>query len=424
MLTRLAAAAAGALLLAAAPAYAATSDAELARRGLARAVSGGALAPLDAESYRASVADAVAALRWLPEPRAANLRAVLRDVAAQWRRYDYPRALALFSMLDANTTYLATHALPAQRIDIEGPDGIVYRYFAGRGFQFHPLGNFARLNAHVSARRTEETRRLAEALVERAVPTGGGVTWEYFFAFGGPSRWTSGMAQAVAAQALARAGALVGDPALTELGRLAYAAVPHRLARPLAGGQWVRLYSFSDMAVLNAQLQAIHSVAEYAELAGDDAARAYAVELRKAARALLPRFDTGAWSLYALDGRESPLNYHDYVVALLRRLTVKTGEPDWRAVAARFAEYRRHSPVLQITRFSYRKNTRVVFRLSKVSRVTVRVGDDVLSVVRPRGTHVLTWKPKRSGPGVYNVLVSAVDLAGNMARLPPIVVTR
>ena len=400
------------------------TDAVVARGGLTAAVEGGRLSAGSAARYRAVLDRAVDTQLRLPRGRAANLAGVLRVVASHADVYDESRALALFSMLDANTTYLATHALPAQRIDIEGPDGIVYRYFAGRGFQFHPLGNFARLNAHVSARRTEETRRLAEALVERAVPTGGGVTWEYFFAFGGPSRWTSGMAQAVAAQALARAGALVGDPALTELGRLAYAAVPHRLARPLAGGQWVRLYSFSDMAVLNAQLQAIHSVAEYAELAGDDAARAYAVELRKAARALLPRFDTGAWSLYALDGRESPLNYHDYVVALLRRLTVKTGEPDWRAVAARFAEYRRQPPVLQITRFSYRKNTRVVFRLSKVSRVTVRVGDDVLSVVRPRGTHVLAWKPKRSGPGVYNVLVSAVDLAGNVARLPPIVVTR
>ena len=44
---------------------------------------------------------------------------------------------------------------------------------------------------------------------------GGGLAWEYYFAFGGGrAPWTSGMAQSVAAQAFARAASLLPDEPL------------------------------------------------------------------------------------------------------------------------------------------------------------------------------------------------------------------
>ncbi len=47
------------------------------------------------------------------------------------------------------------------------------------------------------------TEQLAAALIARAVPRSGGVAWEYYFPYGGGrAPWVSGMAQAVAAQAL------------------------------------------------------------------------------------------------------------------------------------------------------------------------------------------------------------------------------
>ena len=50
------------------------------------------------------------------------------------------------------TTTSRKHYAPAPKTDITDADGVVYRYFAGRCFEFHPLANFGALNAHVAAR--------------------------------------------------------------------------------------------------------------------------------------------------------------------------------------------------------------------------------------------------------------------------------
>src|SRR5204863_158025 len=84
-------------------------------------------------------------LQRLPARRASSLAAVLADVVAQRDRYAAPRALALFSMLQENTYYLARHWLPPAGTDVIADDGMLYRSFPGQGLQFHPLGNFARL---------------------------------------------------------------------------------------------------------------------------------------------------------------------------------------------------------------------------------------------------------------------------------------
>src|SRR5207248_654624 len=120
-----------------------------------------------------------------------------------------------------------------------------------------------------------------------------------YFPFGsGAAPWTSGLAQAVAAQALARAGDRLSDPALLDAADGAYASLPP-LVTALAAGPWVSLYSFDSSPVLNAQLQAALSVDDYAEVTGNDAAATLALRLRATAARLLPRFDTGFWSLYA-----------------------------------------------------------------------------------------------------------------------------
>jgi len=116
---------------------------------------------------------------------------------------------------------------------------------------------------------------LATALIARAVPRSGGVAWEYYFPYGGGrAPWVSGMAQAVAAQAFSRAASLVTDASttLSHNADLAFATVP-RLTTKVAAGPWIRLYSFSSMAVLNAQLQSVLSLETYAT-ASDDAAAA------------------------------------------------------------------------------------------------------------------------------------------------------
>src|SRR5882724_8536569 len=100
--------------------------------------------------------------------------------------------------------------------------GLVFRYYAGSGYRFQPLLSFANLNIAVSAHDAPAARRLATALLARAVRRGGALYWEYDFSFGGgPARWTSGFTQAIAAQALARAGVLLRDRALGRAGEAA-----------------------------------------------------------------------------------------------------------------------------------------------------------------------------------------------------------
>lgn len=418
---------AAAALAAAAPARAESGQEAAIRAGLAEAVQAGRLPSADAAQDRAILARALSLQRRLPASRSAILGAVVAEVAAQAARYTSPRALTLFSMLDENTRYLGTREPPSRRVDVLAPDGVVYRYFPGRGLQFHPLAVFGALNAHVSAGRLDDARRLAEALLARAVPSGRGLTWEYLFAFGGGRPpWTSGMAQAVAAQALARTGRALGDPALVEAARKAYLAIPGRLVRQLPAGPWIRLYAFNGDVVLNAQLQAAISLAEYAAIADDADAAALAASLGRAAATLLPRFDTGFWSLYSLAGDESPLEYHEYVIALLQTLAARTGDPVWFGAAARFRADLGQPPVFQLgaPAAPLREGglARLSFWLSKRSSVVVRVGTGSHSTTLAHGWHAIPWRVSK--PGLYGVSIDARDLAGNrsVADLLPVVV--
>ena len=393
----------GAALLAPASAAAdPSSDFLTAKRGVWRAVAAGRLAPDDAGADAAVAYRAARAVRLLPGAPARNLAYVLHEVAAEASFYTAPRATTLFSMLEVNTRVLAHRSVPTSGADVVDDDGVVYRAFAGRGLQFHPLANFARLNSLVAAH-DDRAPALADALLERAVDRGGALTWEYHFPFGGGrAPWLSGMVQAVAAQALARAG-------LPDEATRAFLAVP-RLQVTLPAGPWTRLYSFAGVPVLNAQLQAVLSVADYAEIADDAAASALDDRMRAAAAALLPRFDTGYWSLYGLGWGEAALRYHRYVISLLSKLAARyPEEPVWADYADRFARDLELPPLVRVSRAT---RGRVAFWLSKVSFVTVRTAGGTRTVRLRQGFHLVTWRPRRRATSV-----TAVDLAGNRATV-------
>ena len=235
-----------------------------------------------------------------------------------------------------------TRAATATRADVLDADGLVYRSFPGHGYQFHPLASFARLNVLVSRQRPAAARRLARALVARGIPRAGALYWEYGFSFGGPARWTSGFAQAVAAQALARAGDLLFDPSLSRAAHAAFRAITRSHLRPLGGGAWILEYGFSDMAVLNAQLQSLVSLDGFGELTDDPEVHRTIARLDVASRALLLRFDTGCWSRYSLGGGEADLHYHAYHVELLRRLAATRPHPIWKRTADRWSRFLRN----------------------------------------------------------------------------------
>ena len=411
-------------------------DAAAISRGLADAVASGRLSTAEAAEYRQIVAHSRTVMGRVGGSRAVILRRVLGQVRMQANVYNRPRALALFTMLRENADLLARRAVPASGTDYVGRSGIVYRAGWGLGVQFHPLANVAALNAHMYTNQLGKAASLAAALAARAVPTrrGGGV-WEYYFPYaGGRPPWTSGMAQAIGAQAFARAGRRLTAPDLFTVADAAYNAIPGALVRDVSTGPWIRLYSFNGMVVLNAQLQAVLSLLNYGKIVHNVAAVGVADRLEDAARALLPAFDTGAWSNY-LPGQEAELKYHLYHVDLTRLLAQRTNGDAWADTHARFARYTREPPAFDagdpVPPFypwpvdGFRDGARISYWVSKISSVSVTVGGRRFAQgVRRRGWHTLVWKPGRKAARAYAPRVAARDLAGNAgaATLRPVTV--
>lgn len=374
-------------------------------------------APIDAATRaegRAEVVRAAHLARTLPSGRREHVVVALQELASFNKRLTQPRALSLIGTLRANDDYFSKHYAPAPKTDVTDEDGIVYRYFPGRCLEFHPLANFGALNAHIAANDADGTQRLADALIARGVyQHGGGIAWEYTFGFGGGrAPWLSGMAQAVAAQAFARAAALVPDHETAYLreAHAAYATIPGRLLTSVAAGPWIRLYSFESLPVLNAQLQAVVSLQSYATAAADTGAGALAARMQRSAAATLPAFDTGYWTYYSLPHEPSPVDYQQYVVQLLRKLA--PADPRFADAATRFQGYLAQPPAFRIANGGLGA---LRFWLSKPSSILAdTAAGPAKRMTLDGGWHTLAWpEPKR--PGVYPVHVSATDWAGNHA---------
>ncbi len=311
------------------------------RAGVAAARAHGRISPAQARAANVAAAAAARVASRAAVGAAAAVTAVLADTSRHVSALDAPRTAALIGTLRVNAARFRHHGVPAPMATTQGPDGVVYRYFPGHGYQFHPLATFGALDAAVAAGRSADARRIAHAMVARAVPAGRARVWEYGFPFGGPDTWTSGFAQAAGADALARAAQLLHDPALGRTAAAAFAAIPARYLHPIAGGEWILEYSWSPMLILNAQLQTSLLVSDYARRSGSPAAAALASRLETAARRLLPKFDTGCWSRYSLGGAPASAHYMAYHVQLLRQVARATGERSWATVADRWRGYER-----------------------------------------------------------------------------------
>lgn len=363
-----------------------------------------------------------------------------------------------------------------QRVGFKG-SSLVWQSYPGQGIQVQWLGSFGKANALMSGgRRTYDAslRQLLRETTALAAARAGGIAWESWFTFdGGRPPWVSALGQGTALQAYSRAAVHLKDPALFDIARRALgifrAAPPTGVRVGTPDGARLLIYSFAPkLEVLNAFTQAVNGLHDFALLARDEEGQRLYREAEAGLRASVPRFDTGAWSLYSLAPRESDLGYHtllrDFLGGLCDRTTqdrrretarqaagggpvagdpasggVAPGQPSRAVVdpatlpdpalycttAERFTADLRTAPALKLAarpRPARPRATRgltLPYTLSKISSVTTRVTRDGKPVAGRtarlgRGTHALRFTPARAGR--YAVSVRAVDLAGNAAQ--------
>jgi D-glucuronyl C5-epimerase C-terminus len=316
---------------------------------------------------------------------------------------------------------------------------IIFQWYPGQGLQIQPLANFGTANGYYSGCRpetpkpgqrcqSEKLRELLDALMAIASQRGGSTVWEYYFNFGGGSPpWVSGITQGTAIQALARGSQLLGNPVYLEAARSGLGIFEQRppvgVRVPVDGGNHYLIYSFnSRLRVLNGFLQAVIGLHDFAEISGDPRARSLFEAGDAAARREVPRFDTGAWSLYSQAGRESDLGYHRLVRDFLDGLCTRVQAEIYCGTAKRFTGYLSENPRLEFLgaagKARAKRAVRLRFRLSKVSCVRVNVtrggrGAFAARTAFGHGTRAFSWTPR--APGRYSIRIEASDLRNHHA---------
>ena len=432
------------------PAHSSARGSSAVTRALKRARARGSIGSADYTSYRRSYSGARATARRLRGARRRELSYVVRSLEriALAGRLTPSRMPALFLQLRRNRAYWPSKPFPADgdQVSFRGSE-ILFEYFAGRGLQIHPLSNFKKANLLHGAcsrggspgkpvcgarppgpRRGTPCRparlsRLLDELTKLGVRRGRGfITWEYNFDFGdGSPPWISGMAQATAIVALARASRLLNRPdynatAATALG--AFEARPPtgvKTRGPMGGVHYLQ-YSFAPrLYIFNAFFQSLIGLYDYGRLAKDARATRLFQQAEPEARREVARSDVGDWSRYSFRGAESTQEYHELLREMLQGLGRRLGGI-YCDYAIRYRGYQTEPPAIQIlgpNEAVKRRPVRVRFSISKLSVVEVRVFKGRRRVFRRlatfrRGRRAVTWRPRSAGS--YVVRIGAKEL--------------
>ena len=320
-----------------------TAHSELARLRRTHAISLSAY-----RHYLGTLGAAQSAERHLGGTRAIELGSVLQNLhaIAAAGELSASRLPVLFQTLDRNRLWWTTGPLLGygQRVEFAGSE-LVWEYYPGQGIELQELGSFGKADGLYTAgpSPTRSYGQLLSELIPLAARRAGGLTWEYYFNFdGGVPPWTSAMSQGTALEALTRAYQAFANPYYLGIARQAAAVFS---AAPPAGvsvrtprGRRYLQYSFASGAsqeVINAFLQTLIGLYDYAHTSRDpQAARLFAAGDAEA-RSELPRFDTGAWSLYQ-PGLEDTLDYHSSSPASCTELCARTDAGVYCRTAAHF----------------------------------------------------------------------------------------
>lgn len=321
---------------------------ELARLERIRAISTGAY-----RHYLGSLNAALKAVTHLQGTRRAELEAVIENV--HWitagGMLTPSRLPALSLTLDRNRKWWTRGPLlsPGQRVEFAGSQ-LVWEYYPGQGIELQELGSFGPIDSmyHGGPKYYPRIHELLAELIPLAAHRGGGITWEYYFNFdGGTPPWTSAMSQGTAIQALAEASEAFHDSKYLDLARQAlpvfHETSPTGVSVTTRLGRRFLLYSFAPgAAVINGFLQALIGLYDYAKVSKNpDAWRLFHAGDNEA-RAELPSYDTGSWSLYQ-PGQLDSVDYHELVTSFLQQLCARTHARIYCRIASRFRAYL-HAP--------------------------------------------------------------------------------
>src|SRR4051812_22387410 len=403
---------------------------------LKRLLATGAIDVPTYQARRASYVDAKRVVRKLSGRRKLELGAVVSTLDGIGARGELTasRLGPLWMTLERNRQWWTTAPLPAngQRVGFEGSE-LVWQYYPSQGIQLQELANFGKLNGLWQGRVYDDRLSvLVDELLGLAVDRAGGKAWEYYFTFdGGSPPWVSSLSQGTGLQALARAAIRLQRQQevwpVTAAGLAVFQQPPPagvRVPSVTGSGAHFLQYSFDrNLYILNGFVQSLNGLWDYGGSANDPTALALFEEGVAAARAEVPTFDTGAWSLYSRGDstRESDLGYHTLLRDFMKGLCDRTQDPAFCGARANYDRYLVTKPALAVVTKRLRggRTGALRFSLSKISRVGVRVtkADGAAVLVRSLGVlgygrRFILWKPPRHS-GAYTITLSAVDLAGN-----------
>jgi D-glucuronyl C5-epimerase-like protein len=403
------------------------------------AVLTGRITPATHARLTRDYAEARRAAGRLSGARASELWSVISvvDGLAASHLLDAGRLRPAFLVLHRNTEFWTRAEFPAaSHRTTFGRDPAVFQYYPGRGMQLQPLASWGKVNwlageclrARAGARRRAACpvtllRRSVDRLLGLASSRGDFIAWEHYFSWGGGTPpWISGMTQATAISALARAARALDEPRWRRAAHRALGAFDTPPPVGVDGGDHFLMYSFSpSLRIFNGELQAVSGIGELTSLYPRDrlAGRLFR-RGERTARAMIAASDTGAWSLYSYAGREATLGYHQLIEGFLGDMCSRTLRKVYCDARVRFARYEREPTRIAIAplrKLRARHLTSVNFSISKISSVSVKVWSrerDRLLLARdldlPYGSHTVSWTPPRRGR--YHLRISAQGPSG------------
>ncbi|HEV2998027.1 MAG TPA: D-glucuronyl C5-epimerase family protein [Solirubrobacteraceae bacterium] len=412
-------------------------------------LSAGAIEAGAYDRYTTAYAAAQRSLGRLHGTRHEELAGVIANVRAMAAAGELipSRLPALFLTLERNREWWTSGQLLSSGQRVGFPEsGIVWEYYPEQGIEIQWLATFGKANGYyLSGEGDEALRALLDEVIPLATQRAGGIAWEYMFRFdGGRPPWTSGLSQGTAIQALARASQRLKEPAFLTAAKEAlgiFQTPPPagvRVATP-AGAEYAEYTYAPKDRILNGFVQSLVGLYDYTSISGDPLGVRLFSEGDAEARAEVPAYDTGGWSLYDQYG-ESNLNYHELLTEFLDHLcqrtetgspglTVTRGAPStaipgdqiYCTTAQRFTADLHTPPAIALLSHAFGGGVRagVKMSLSKISTITLTVREGVRVVWSNRATVEhgdprLLWITPRKG-GTFKVELSAVDLAGNRA---------